>query len=63
MLLCVLKTTDVGGNPYRLDILVQITLFCMHKRTGEDWDPYRTCNSGPKVADFHAKTTDEGWDP
>ena len=22
-----------------------------------------TCNSGPKVAVLHAKTTDEGWDP
>ena len=22
-----------------------------------------TCNSGPKIAVSHAKTTDEGWDP
>ena len=22
-----------------------------------------TCNSGPKVAVFHAKATNEGWDP
>ena len=22
-----------------------------------------TCNSGPKLAVLHAKTTDEGWDP
>ena len=22
-----------------------------------------TCNSGPKCAVLHAKTTDEGWDP
>ena len=22
-----------------------------------------TCNSDPKVAVLHAKTTDEGWDP
>ena len=25
--------------------------------------PLETCNSGPKVAVLHAKTTDEGWDP
>ena len=25
--------------------------------------PIETCNSGPKVAVLHAKTTDKGWDP
>ena len=25
--------------------------------------PIETCNSGPKVAVLHAKTTDEVWDP
>ena len=25
--------------------------------------PIETCNSGPKAAVLHAKTTDEGWDP
>ena len=25
--------------------------------------PIETCNSDPKVAVLHAKTTDEGWDP
>ena len=25
--------------------------------------PIETCNSAPKVAVLHAKTTDEGWDP
>ena len=25
--------------------------------------PIETCNSGPKVAVLHAKTTNEGWDP
>ena len=25
--------------------------------------PIQTCISDPKVAVFHAKTTDEGWDP
>ena len=32
------KNTDEGWNPYRLVILVQITLFCMHKTTGYVWD-------------------------
>ena len=25
--------------------------------------PIEICNSSPKVAVLHAKTTDEGWDP
>ena len=25
--------------------------------------PIETCNSDPKVAVLHAKTTHEGWDP
>ena len=25
--------------------------------------PIETCNSGPKGAVLHAKTTDDGWDP
>ena len=35
------KNTDDGWKPYRLVILVQITLFCMHKRTGEVLEPLR----------------------
>ena len=35
------KTTDEGWNPYRLVILVLITLFFMHKTTGEVSDPWR----------------------
>ena len=35
------RNTDDGWNPYRLVILVQITQFCMHKRSGEDWEPLR----------------------
>ena len=31
------KTTDEGWNPWRLVILVLITLICMHKMTGEVW--------------------------
>ena len=33
------KTTDKGRDPSRLVILMLITLFCMHKMTGEVWDP------------------------
>ena len=33
------KTTDESRNPLRLVILVLITLFCIHKITGEVWDP------------------------
>ena len=35
------KNTDEGWNPYRLVILVQITLFYKHKTTGDVWDPWR----------------------
>ena len=41
-------------------ILVLITLHYMHKTTGEVWVLIETCNSAPKVAVLHAKTTDEG---
>ena len=33
------KATNEGWDPWRLEILVLITLFCMHKTTGEVWDP------------------------
>ena len=33
------KTTEEGWNQYRLDILVQIKPFRLHKRAGEVWDP------------------------
>ena len=33
------KTTDEGWNPYRLVILVQITLFFKHKTTGKVLNP------------------------
>ena len=33
------KTTDEVWNPYRLVILVQITLSCIHKTIGEVLDP------------------------
>ena len=35
------KTTDEGWDPKRLVILMLITLFCMHKTTGEVRDPYK----------------------
>ena len=33
------KTTDKGWDPWRQVILVLITLYCMHKTTGDVWDP------------------------
>ena len=33
------KTTDEGWDQWRLVFLVLITLFCMHKTTGDIWDP------------------------
>ena len=32
------KTTDEGWDPWRSAILVLITMFLMHKTTGEVWD-------------------------
>ena len=54
--------TDEGWNPYRLVILVQITLFFYAQNDMWGLGPKETCNSGPKVALLHAKTTDEGWE-
>ena len=37
--------------------------FCMHKTTGEDWDPYRLLIQViMSLLEMH-KTTDEGWEP
>ena len=33
------KTADEGWGPWRLEILVLITLFCTHEMTGKVWDP------------------------
>ena len=33
------KATNESWDPERLVILMLITLFCMHKTTGEVWDP------------------------
>ena len=55
------KTTDEGRDQLTSVILDLSTLFCIQKSTGEVWDP-STCNSDPKVPDFHVKTTDEVWD-
>ena len=33
------KATDEGWDPWRVVILMLGTLFCMHKITGESWDP------------------------
>ena len=32
------KTTDEGWDPWRLEILVLIALFCIHEMIGEIWD-------------------------
>ena len=40
------------------------TSIVMHTQiTRRSLGPIETCNSDPKVAVLHAKTTDEGWDP
>ena len=56
------KTRDEGWDPYRLVILMLITLFCMHKAAG-DVRPIHICNSAPKGAVLNVKTSDECWDP
>ena len=33
------KPTDKGWDPWRQVILVLITLYCMHKTTGDVWNP------------------------
>ena len=33
------KTTDEGWDPLRQVFLVLITLYCMHKKTGDVWGP------------------------
>ena len=33
------KTTDKGWDHYEQVILVLIMLYCMHKTTGDVWDP------------------------
>ena len=33
------KTTHEGWDPWKLVILMLITVFCMHKTTGYAWDP------------------------
>ena len=47
-----MKTSNSGAN--------QTVLHERNDRRG--LGPIGTCNSGPKVAVLHAKTTDEGWD-
>ena len=33
------KTTDKGWDTKRQDILLLMTLYCMHKMRGDVWDP------------------------
>ena len=49
------KTTDEGWDQLRIVILLLIKLFCMHKTTGEVWDPLETINSGHNVAVVNAQ--------
>ena len=46
------KTTGEVFDPQKLVILVLKSPFCMHKATGEAWDPYRL---SPKVAVLHTQ--------
>ena len=55
------KNTDEGWNPYRLVILLQITLFCMHKTTGYVWDPLRLVFQELITAICMDKTSGEVW--
>ena len=53
--------TDQGWNPCKHVILVQITLFCMHKTTDHVWDPQRFVILVLKALFCMHKTTGEGW--
>ena len=55
------KTTDVGRVPGSLLILMLITLFCMHKRTGEVGDPWRLVIHVLITLFYMHQTTGEVW--
>ena len=63
------KSTDEVWDNYSLAILVVSTLFCMHKSTGEVYDPQwglrpaESCNAGLKSLFYMHKATGEGWNP
>ena len=57
------KNTYEGWHPWRLVILMLITLFCKHKTTGEVWDSWRLVIL-VLIALFRMhKSSGEVWDP
>ena len=54
------KTTRKGWDPWRLVILMLITLFCKQKITGEVWDPQRLVILVLKSLFCMHKTTGDG---
>ena len=48
-----MEFSNSGANPAVLHAQI----------TRRSLGPIETCNSDPKLAALHAKTTDEGWDP
>ena len=57
------RTTDEGWDPYRLVIMMLISLFCMHTTTGEIRDPWRLVILALIMRFSKQKTTGEVWDP
>ena len=57
------KATNEGWGAWRLQILLLITLFCMHTTTGEVWDPWRLVFLVLITLFCMQKTTGEVWDP
>ena len=57
------KNTDEGWKPYRLVILVQITLFLHAQNDRLCLGLIETCYFGPEDAVLHAKTTGGVYSP
>ena len=57
------RNTDKGWDPQRQVILVLITLYYMHKTTGDVWNPYRLFILMLSTLLRVLKTTDEVWNP
>ena len=56
------KITNESWDPWRLVILMLITLFCRNKTTGEVWDPWRLVILVLITLFFLHKATGEVWD-
>ena len=63
--MAVLHAKIKGGvlDTLTLVILVLKSLFCMHKTTGEGWNPYSLDTLVLSTLLRVLKTTDEVWDP